>query len=117
MARPEPRLLAGGPGDQRLVVAGGGRLAWVDGGDLVILDPQSGAQQRIPAHTGFSAAPTVDGDAACWEERTAHQGLDIACTDGWDRRGPGHQHHPSRFGRWLLYRDGERVMLYTAATP
>lgn len=125
-----PQPLAAGPGHQRHVVGSEHWLAWVEDDAVVVLDITSGARHRYRANTGFSAAPSLWRDVACWEERppltptdeaprgpsgleAPTDGIDIRCSDGVTVGGPGDQHKPSRWADWLLYRDGKRVMLYT----
>ena len=117
-----PRPLAAGPGHQRHVVASGTTMAWVEPGALVVLDTVSGERRRLPVDTGFSAPPALWRDVACWEERPAAgaegeaNGVDIRCSDGVTAEGPGHQRWPSRYGPWLLYREGDQPWLRTAPT-
>lgn len=111
--RGSARALAAGPGRQDRVVGAGRWMAWVDDGDVVLADLRGGGQRRIDARTGFRAPPTVWEGEACWEVRGAD--LDVACTDLPGAGGPGHQGYPDRWGPWLLYRDGDRPMLYTTA--
>lgn len=120
---PAPRPLSAGPGHQRHVVGSGDTLAWVEPGALVIQDTRTGEARHLPVDTGFSAPPTLWGQVACWEERPApgpegaRDGVDIRCSDGLDAAGPGHQRWPSRYGPWLLYREGDQPWLRTAADP
>ncbi len=107
---PEP--LAEGPGDQHHVIAQGRWLAWIAPEGAVILDTLSGERQVHPAQTGFSAGLTLWQGVACWETREGAD-VDIACSDGHTIDGPGHQHHPSRWGQWLLYREQDTVFLHT----
>lgn len=109
-----PQVLSGGPGHQRHVVGSATHLAWVEDQALVIWSAQTHERTIIPTETGFSAPPTLWEGTACWEERTANNGIDLRCSDGMAVRAPGHQQHPSRYGPWLLYREGDRLMLYTA---
>ena len=114
--RAGPTPLAAGPGHQRHVVASESHLAWVEEDAVVVWDPETEAAVRHPARTGFSAAPSLWQDVACWEERT-ETGVDLRCSDGLVVDGPGHQRYPSRHDRWLLYREEGRLMLYTAPAP
>ncbi len=115
--RPSPARLAAGPGHQRHVVAHGGWLAWVEPGAIGLLHPASGAARRVPAETGFSAPITLWEGVVCWEERGGVDGVDVRCSDGLTAGGPGDQRWPSRWGPWLLYREGDRVMLARAVAP
>jgi len=115
--RPSPARLAAGPGHQRHVVAHGGWLAWVEAGAIGLLHPASGTARRVPAETGFSAPITLWEGVVCWEERGGADGVDVRCSDGLAAGGPGDQRWPSRWGPWLLYREGDRVMLATAVAP
>ena len=107
---PEP--LDTGPGDQHHVVGQDHWLAWITPGGVVILDTETGAQQVHPARTGFSGGLTLWQGVACWETREGAD-VDIACSDGHTITGEGHQHHPSRWDRWLLYREEGTVFLHT----
>lgn len=104
------------------VVGQGERLAWVEPDALVLYEPASGEQERLPARTGFSAPPSLWEEVICWEERPRHRvdepgdGVDILCNDGLTAAGPGHQRWPSRFGPWLLYRQDGALWLRTAAS-
>lgn len=119
--RSRPTVLAAGRGSQRHVVGHGVHLAWVDDDGIVILDTSRGERTRFPADTGFGAPPTLWEGIVCWEERPSHPpqedgpGVDILCSDGLRADGPGHQRWPSRFGPWLLYREGDDLWLRTAA--
>lgn len=113
--RASARALAAGPGRQDRVVARGSWLAWVDDGDVTVLDLESGTQRRIEAATGFRAPPAVWEGEACWETRG--EDVDIACSDMPGIDGEGHQGWPDRWGPWLLYRVDDRAWLYTAADP
>lgn len=106
------RALATGPGRQDRVVGRDGWIGWIDEGDVVLLEPVSGRERRLEANTGFHSPATVWNGEACWETRGAD--LDIVCSDMDGISGPGHQSVPDRWGHWLLYRDGEQPMLYTA---
>ncbi len=108
--RPEP--LASGPGQQHHIVGSDAWLAWVEPSAVVVLDTLSGQETRHPAKTGFSAGITLWQDVVCWETRQDAD-IDIECSDGVIVRGSGHQRWPSRWGNYLLYRDGDQVMLWT----
>ena len=107
-----PAPLDEGPGDRRHVISDGDRFYWVSPTAIIAFDRSSGDRQEIPARTGFSAPISAWGGEVCWEERG--EGIDIRCSDGLEARGPGDQRWPSRFGPWLLYREGDRTMLRTA---
>lgn len=110
----DAEAVGGGPGRQDRVVAQGDWLAWVDEGEVVVRQLSTGSERRVGHGTGFSAAPALYGGEVCWEERTPADGVDIACTDWPGADGPGHQQWPMRWDRWLLWREGDRVMLWTA---
>ncbi len=112
-----PTPLAGGPGDQRHVVASGSHLAWIDGGDVIVLHPDTGDRVRHPAAATTGAPPTLWADVACWEEPGPDGSVDVRCTDGHGARGPGHQRRPSRWGPWLLFHQGDEVYLSNRALP
>lgn len=111
--RASARPLATGPGRQDRVVANEAWIAWVDEGDVVLSNLEHGGQRRFEADTGFRAPPTVWRGEACWETRG--DDIDITCTDLPGIQATGHQGWPDRWGPWLLYRDGDRAWLYTAA--
>ena len=74
---PEGRaILGGGPGNQRRPVAYGSRVAWFDdrGADgdpaVVVADLASGERRAWPADSGFLGPLAIDGERACWEDRT-----------------------------------------------
>ncbi len=113
-ARGEAQTVGGGPGRQDRVVAQGDWLAWVDEGAVVVRQLSTGAERRIEVETGFRAPPALWAGEACWEVRGEEDGVDIRCTDLPGVGGPGHQGWPARWGRWLVYRDGDRVMVWTA---
>lgn len=123
-ARPAAEPVPAVDGPQRHVVGSETHLAWVEGEDLVLVDLATESATRIPARTGFSAAPSLWRDVLCWEERPAHgvleegDGVDIRCSDGLQAGGPGHQRWPSRWGPYLLYRqDGGLWLRVTPETP
>jgi hypothetical protein len=78
--------------------------------------PAISGQQTHPAATGFSAGLTLYNGVACWETRTGDD-VDIECSDGVQVQQPGHQQYPSRWDRWLLYRDAGVPTLRVLATP
>lgn len=100
------------PPGARHVISAGGALAWVEPGAVARWRPGEPEPTRWPAETGFSSGLGFDGLILCWEERGAGD-VDIACTDGLRIDGPGHQQAPSRWGPWLLYREGERPTLWS----
>jgi hypothetical protein len=120
----EARLQLRGPGGAaapftpppgaRHVTSAGGALAWIEPGAVARWRPGEPGPTRWPADTGFSAGLGFDGLVLCWEERGAGD-VDIACTDGLRIDGPGHQRAPSRWGPWLLYREGALPTLWSDA--
>lgn len=108
---PTPTPLAQTAVHERHVVASGRSLAWVEGETLVQLDTTTRERSTVASGTGFSAPPTAWDAVLCWEERGTD--VDIVCSDGARRDGPGHQQWPSRWDRWLLYRQQGDVLLYT----
>jgi len=116
MAGGTPTELDGGPGDQHHVVAQGQWLAWVRPEEVVIMDTTDHSKTTVSAQTGFSAGLSLWQGVACWETREGAD-VDIACSDGVKITGDGHQRWPSRWDRWLLYRDGDTVFLHTVDSP
>ena len=104
-----------GPGVQgaRHVIGRDGLFAWADDAQLWLWEPMSQAARATPAEAGFSAPLSLDRGVICYEERQAGH-LDLRCTDGLAVQGPGHQRAPQRSGDRLLYREDDRLMLYTA---
>lgn len=116
-ARGRPEPLAEGPGDQRLVVAQGGWLAWVDRGEVVIHELSTGEQVRPASATGFNAAPALWQGVACWESREEDGDIDLRCSDGRHLDRPGDQLSPGLWGPWLLFHEDGRAWLHTRAAP
>ena len=108
-----PRPWVTRPGDQRHVVAADGWAAWLDDEGVWLERLADGARWRHRAETGFRAPPSLWHGVVCWEERTAGE-LDVACSDGVRADGDGDQGWPSRWGPWLLYRQGDDAWLATA---
>lgn len=97
-------------------VAGSGPyLGWIEPGAVVVWDTRSDATWRYPAETGFNAGLTLWGPIACWEDRAAFVAgtgdIDVSCSDGWTLARPGHQLWPGRYGPYLIFREGEQVMV------
>lgn len=122
----QPTRLAGGPGDQRGVVAAGQFVWWLDtSSDRAIrLDLADGTRASFEAETGFEAGLTLtdDGATACWEDRRlldTPAGIDIRCSDGTVESRPGDQRWPSLGAGWLVYREGQQVLArpFTASSP
>ncbi|MEC8425597.1 MAG: hypothetical protein VX000_17545 [Myxococcota bacterium] len=110
--RSSARPLANGTGRQDRVVAEGDWFAWIDLGDVVLWNPRTEATRRIETRTGFRSPPAPWDGEACWEVRG--DGIDIECSDLPGIARPGHQGWPTRWARWMLYRDADVPMLYTA---
>ncbi len=121
----KPAAIAAPEGGARLVVGSGAWLAWVERGQVVLYAPESGERRQHAAVTGFDHPPSLDGAVACWEDRhgvreagEAGEGgggdIEIRCSDGLELRRPGHQRQPSRFGPWLLFREGDSLFLASA---
>ena len=106
------RLSASG----RHVIGSPAHLAWVTDTHLFQLDLATGVTSSRPIQTGFHSPPALWGAVLCWEHWGATD-LDITCDDGLSMSRPGHQQHPSRWGRWLLYREGNLPWLLTAPEP
>lgn len=107
----EPERLSA-PG--RHVIGSPDRLAWVTDTHLHWLDLATGETSSRIVQTGFSSPPAIWGGVLCWEHWGTSD-LDITCDDGLLVTRPGHQQHPSRWGRWLLYREGDQPWLLTAS--
>lgn len=103
-------------GAGRHVVGSAHLLAWVTPEALVVWDLDTDQQTARPIRTGFSAPPAVWQDVLCWEA-WGEADLDIVCDDGLSVTRPGHQQWPSRFSRWLVFREGGQVWLLTAPDP
>ena len=101
------------PGDQRHVASSETWLAWIDDDGIWLQDHQSHARRLHRADAGFRAGPSLWGSVACWEERTAGD-IDVRCSDGLEATGAGDQGWPSRWGPWLLIRQGDLPWLVTA---
>ena len=112
-SHPQVTVLAGGAGHQRHVVGHEHWLAWVEDTRIVLLDTRTNTQEETLVTTGFSSGPTLYRGILCWEEMRSD--IDIQCSDGVSIAGAGHQRWPSRWGQWLIYREDNRVMLYTIA--
>lgn len=108
---PEPRPVAATTASERHAVASGPWLSFVTEDTLVRVHVPSGRQETLATGTGFDAPPSSWHDVVCWEMRT--EDVDIVCSDGVQRAGPGHQRWPSRWEKWLLYRQEDTVLLYT----
>ena len=101
----------------RHVTSAGGALAWIEPQAVASWRPGAASVSRWATHTGFSAPLGFDGLHACWEER-ARGDLDVRCSDGIVRAGPGDQRAPSRWGPYLLYREGDLPTLWVqVASP
>jgi hypothetical protein len=103
----EPVVLAAGPGPQHHPVSVGGRIAWVDRGDVVVAEPASGTLRRYEADAGFESAPALVGDRVCWEDRASGDIL-VRCDDGWSVEG----RMPSASGGLLLVHTRLAPVLY-----
>jgi hypothetical protein len=106
-----PKALSAPTVDARHPVGTGVQFWWVEDGVLVTLYPLTGRKDVVAkGPTGFSAPLSAWQDVVCWEERGA-EGVDVHCSDGLGADGPGDQQWPSRYDRWLLYRDNGRARL------
>ena len=99
-------------------LAGSGHwLGWVDPEGVVVENLTQHERRRYPADTGFLHPLSLWGPTACWEDRAALRAgtgdIDLACSDGLRLQRPGHQTAPWRWGPWLLFQEGSRVMLAT----
>lgn len=108
-----PRPWVTRPGDQRHVVAADGWAAWLDDEGVWLERLADGARWLHRAEVGFRAPPSLWHGVACWEERDGGES-DVACTDGMRMDGEGDQGWPSRWGPWLLFRQGDDTWLATA---
>ena len=109
----DPQQLAA---DGRHVQGSPQRLVWVTDAAIVSRDPVTAQVTTQPVRTGFSAPPSLWQDVLCWEE-WGDADVDITCDDGLSVVRPGHQQWPSRWDRWLLFREGDQVWLLTAPDP
>ena len=107
-----PLPVAATTAEERHAVASGPWLSYVADEALMRRHVPTGRVEVVAQGTGFSAPPSAWQDVLCWEIRSAD--VDIVCSDGVARRGRGHQQWPSRWGPWLLYREADTVLLYTA---
>ena len=101
--------IATGPGHQHHPVGEDSRLAWVDDGDVVVVDTETGKGRRYEASAGAVDGPTFTGAHVCWTERAATP--QVRCSDGFSA--PGHR--PSGAGHLLLVHEGSHVTLYAAS--
>lgn len=108
---PEAMPVAGP--NARHVVASGPYLSWVEPDRLVQMDVRTADVQVFPVRTGFSAPPSAWGAVLCWEQ-WGEVDLDVRCSDGLQVQRPGHQQWPSRWEKWLLFREAGIVWLMTA---
>lgn len=106
-AADNPRLAAGGAGDQGFPAGGPDRLVFVDRGDVVIR-PEHGGEERIAAHSGLAAPPALDGERVCWEERpdATHPLRWVRCAPEGALSGPVALHDPSATDGALLVHGG-----------
>ena len=100
--------LAGGPGNERHVVASGDWLAWLDDDGVVILHLETREMVRIETDAHTTTGLGLWGSVACWEEWSEGD-VDLRCSDGLRVRGSGHQRRPSRWGRYLLFESEGRT--------
>ena len=112
-----PAPLSAPTADARHPAGAGSRLWWVEDGVLVAWDSTTQARQVVDAGpTGFSAPLSAWGEVVCWEER-GRDGVDARCSDGLTASGPGDQRWPSRYDRWLLFREDGRTRLAELPLP
>lgn len=108
-----PRPWVTRPGDQRHVVAADGWAAWLDDEGVWLERLADGARWLHRAEVGFRAPPSLWHGVVCWEERADGE-IDVACSDGLRVDSDSDQGWPSRWGPWLLYRQGDDAWLATA---
>jgi len=111
----EPRVLAGGPGDQHLVAGAGDVLWYADARFVWRQDVREAMPTAFPADTGFEAplAVSADGSLACWEDRAGLRvggDIDLRCSSGLVLERPGDQRWPSIGGGFLAWREGTQVI-------
>lgn len=111
-----PRVLVGGAGDQHDVAGAGDTLWYVDDTAVWKYDVESQATASFPADAGFEAplAVSTDGSLACWEDRRALKtggDIDIRCTSMLHVERPGDQRWPSLGGGFLMWREGNQVIV------
>lgn len=114
LSNDQPQQLAA---EGRHVVGSDTHLVWVTDTHLIKHDIADGHQTTVNVQTGFLSAPTIWQDVVCWEHWGELGDVDISCDDGLNVHRPGHQHHPSRWGRWLLFQEAGQSWLMTAMEP
>ena len=105
----EASLFAGGPGGQFHVVGDRTRLAWVDRGQIVVVDTELETRFVTQANleAGAESGPALSGWRTCWEDREAV----IQCRgEAYVKSIPGRA--PSLFGPLLLVQTDDGAMLY-----
>ena len=107
---PEP--LVRKVGAQRHVAASGPFLGWIDDDGVRVEDLRSGERRFYGSDAHTSTSLSLWGPVACWEVYGAED-VDLSCSDGMVLVRPGHQRSPSRYGPWLLFREGSQVLLAT----
>lgn len=110
---PEP--LVRKAGQQRHLAASGPFLGWIDDDGVRVEDLRSGERRFYAADAHTSAGLSLWGPVACFEVFDGID-VDVACTDGLEVDRPEHQRGPSRYGPWILFREGAQVLLATAAS-
>ncbi len=118
----EPRVLAGGPGDQHFVSGAGSVLWYVDARFVWRQDLRETMPTSFPADTGFQAplAVSADGTFACWEDRAGLRDggdIDLRCTSGLVLDRAGDQRWPSIGGGFLAWREGTQVIVGRLVAP
>jgi len=103
--------LAEGPEHERHVVAEGEYVAWLTDNAVHLLNRKSGAHRQFEGQFNSNEGLSLSEGVLCWEGRE-DSGLDIFCSDGLHLERPGDQRRPSRWRDWLLFHEGEDVLLY-----
>ncbi|MCB9796265.1 MAG: hypothetical protein H6741_26525 [Alphaproteobacteria bacterium] len=108
-----PLPLVAKAGHQRHVAASERWLAWIEDDAVAVQDLTAPERRSHAADAHTARGLSSWGPVACWEQWTGAE-VDLACSDGLVVQRPGDQRGPSRFGPWLLFREGPQVLLVTA---
>jgi|GEM_PF-5903121 len=106
--RQQAQVLRGGDIAQRHPVGSGDRLAWIEGERVGIWTFGEPEAQFFPASVVDRLA--LSAERLCWSQRGVD--IDIHCADGFSLERPGNQIWPAIWEGFLLFREGEQLMLY-----